>query len=444
MLYALCYNGRNAGCARYFCGAAKGMGFFMGGESLGNSSWRDRNFILFTITVFASFAILGIADNIRGTALPRIQEEFLLSEMHLGLLLAVNASGYLAACTFTAALARKIGMKACHVLGMSVIASSGLLIAFTPSFGVLLPSFFILNAGFGMMDISVGVIAARIFTRRTGTMMNLAHFFYGAGAVFSPIISTGIMAARFGEQLLGWRNAYLIILSFALLPVIPAVLGRLKKPEHDEKKTGYPALLRKPAIWLLTLILALGLAGEIGSAAWLVNFLETAYLFSSERAAMYLTLYFVCFTLGRLVLGPLIDKIGFINSLAISMALSGAFISAGVLLGEAGSPLLFIAGVAISPLFPTVMAVIAKLFADVVDLAMTAILTAIGVVLVPLNFLIGGIINEARLIFTDAYGDAGVRMAYQAGYLFVGLCCFGAFASALILRAKQKKAGMLV
>jgi len=403
-----------------------------------------RNYILFTIAVFASFAIFGLADNIRGTAIPRIQAEFLLTELHLGLLLAASSVGYLVTCTFTAAIARRIGIKTCHIIGLLIIAASGACIYYAPSFATLVLAFFILNLGFGMLEISVGVIAATIFTKKTGTMMNLSHFFYGAGATFSPIISTSIMAARLGDQFFNWRYVYIIVLSFAFVPAIPALFGRFRKRESGKKKTGYALLLRKPSIWLLVMLLSLGLVCEAGIGSWLVIFLEASYSFTGESAALHLTLYFVCFTLGRLLLGPLIDRLGFINSLAIGTAFAGLMVTTGVLLGPAGSPLLILAGIGVAPLFPTVMAVIAKLFSDQIDLAMTAVLTIVGVIVVPVNFLVGGIINQARVIFTDAYGGPGLSMAYAAGFLFLGLCCFGAFASALALRAKQKKAGKLV
>jgi fucose permease len=305
-------------------------------------------------------------------------------------------------------------------------------------------AFFVLNLGFGMMEISLGVIAATTFTRNTGRMINLAHFFYGFGSVCSPILSTGLILARFGDQILGWRYMYLIVLSFALIPAMLALLGRIHKQDYNKKKTGYAALLKKPTLWLTVMILAFGAVSEMGIGAWLVNYLEKAYFFTSEQAALRLTLFFVCFTLTRLLLGPAIDRIGFINSLAIVTAFTGVMITAGVLLGEAGSVLLILAGVGVAPIFPTVMALIAKLFADEIDLAMTSIITAMGIIMMPANLLIGGIINYARTAFSGDYGDAGIRMAYAAGFLFMALCSFGSFVFTMVLRARQRKAGQLV
>ena len=407
-------------------------------------SGQRRKGILITVTIFATFLIYGFYENMKGPALPRIQADFGISEFQLGLLLAVNSLGYLIACSYTTALAKKISIKVCLIISLIVIAISGIFICFSPSYILLVISFLILHLGNGMLEISQGVIAATTFTKNTGTMMNIAHFFYGAGSIFSPVISTGLMMARFGESILGWRYVYLIVLSWAIIPIIPALIWRPGKQGSSNVKAKFTAILKKPTLWLTVLILAFGSVCEVGVMAWLVNFLEKAYSYTGEQAALRLTLFFVCFTLTRLIFGPLIDRIGLINSLVIATAFAGVMTVLGVLIGEPGVVLLIIAGVGVAPLYPTVMAVIAKLFSEEIDHAMTAIMTIMGVFFVAANLLVGGIIQLARSIFVDIHGDEGVGMAYAAGYLFLGVCCFVATLFAIILRSRQKKAGNLV
>ena len=408
------------------------------------SSTNKRNSMLFTVSIFATFLIYGFYENLKGTALPRIQADFSITELQLGVLLAANSLGYLIACSYTTALAKKISIKVCLIVSLIVVALSGVFICFSPSYAILVLSFFVLNLGNGMLEISQNVIAARTFTKNTGAMMSLAHFFYGAGSTFSPIIATSLMAVRFGDTIFGWRYVYLIVLSWALIPAIPAFLGRLEKKDGDKSKASFSSVLKKRTLWLVILVLVFGSICELGVVAWLVNFLERAYAYTSEQAALRLTLFFVCLTLTRLFLGPAIDRIGLINSLIIVTAFAGVMIVTGVLCGEPGTVLLVIAGIGVAPIYPTVMAVIAKLFSEEIDHAMTAVMTFMGMFMIVANFLVGGIVFLARQIFTGIHGDDGVGMAYAAGYLFLGLCCFGAAAFAVALRARQKKAGMLV
>jgi len=417
----------------------------MENENLNPESQSRRNYILFTIAVFTTFAIIGIAEIIRGTALPRIQDEFSLTELHLGILLAVSSAGYLIACTFTAALSKKIGIKTCHILGLSLIVIGGVCIFFAPTFPLMLLSFFILNLSFGTLEIANGVIAAKIFTKNTGTMMNLAHFAYGAGATLAPIISTGIMAVHFSERISSWRFVYLIAVSFAILPMIPIILGRLaKKSDNTKEKSDHLLLLKKPTIWLIIMILFFGMTAEYGIVSWMVSFLEMSHTYSHESAALHLTLYFVCFTLGRLLLGPFIDRIGFINSLIIVTAFAGVMIALGVIIGRGGSVFIVFSGIGIAPIFPTVMAVLAKLFSKTIEIAMTTLLTFVGTFMILANLTIGGTINYARVSLTASHGEAGVAMAFSAGFLIFSIACFASCTFALILRHKQKKADSLV
>jgi len=305
-------------------------------------------------------------------------------------------------------------------------------------------AFFVLNLGYGILEISLGVAAATTFTENTGAIMNLAHFFYGAGAVFAPVISTSLMAARFGGTVLGWRYMYLILLSSAFIPMAPALIGRVKQRGNTGNKPEFVLMLKKKEYWLIVMVLALGVICEAGVAAWFANYLEKAHSFTGERAALWLTLFFACFTVSRLIFGPAIDRIGFVNSLAVMTAFAGVMIVSGVLLKGAGTVLIIVAGAGVAPVFPTVMAAIAKLFSDAIDTAMTAVMTAMGIIMAPANLLIGSIINRSRLAFTAAYGDAGVGMAYSAGFLFFGICCFGSAVFAMVLRRRLKLKALLV
>ena len=416
----------------------------MGNETVHIAPGFKRNRIIPLITIFATFLLYGYIGGIKGPTLPRIQEDFGLTEFQLGLMLAANSLGYLISCSFTASLSKRISIKACLIISLAIFVVSGFFICYSPGYIALVLSFLFLNLGNGMLEVSQGVISATTFKKNTGTMMSLSHFFYGAGSTISPITSTSIMVIKFGETILSWRYLYLIVLSWALIPIILALLGRFEKHDRDNRKSGLTSLLKKPTFLLVVLVLALASVCELGIGSWLVNFLEKAYSYTSEQAALRLTLFFVCMTLPRLIMGPIIDRVGLINSISIVTALTGIVVVAGVLSGESGTILFVLTGVCMSPFYPTMMAVVAKLFPDEIDYAMTLLMAMMGLFVVIANLVLGGIIQLTRELFTDMYGEAGVGMAFASGFLFLGLCCFGAFVLALILRSKQMKAGHLV
>ena len=406
------------------------------------SKSNKKNTILL-ILLFVSMMFLGIVDNVRGPALPRIQADFDITAFHLGLIMAFSATGYLTASAFTAVLGRRIGMTSCLICALAFVAITGVFISVTPGFVFLLFGFLMLNIGAGMIDVSLNIIVGSAFTENLGSRMNVIHCFYGVGSIFAPIISTSIMMARFGEQLYGWRAMYLIVMSFAIVPAVLAIISKYKLKPGTKESADYATILRMPKLWLLVATLTIGLIAEAGLASWTVIYLERAHNFAPDRAALFLAFYFICFTLSRLFMGRFIDKVGIVNSLIILTTLAGVLVTTGVLLGAPGAPLIVATGIGISPLFPTVMAAIARLFHAEVDRAMTAIITSMGTLMIPAHLLIGAIIQISRQAFAPAHGEDAIRLAYSTGFLFIGVAAFLSATVALVLRRRLKRDGEL-
>ena len=186
------------------------------------------NYLLLLLVVFGGFLIFGFSENIKGPAIPRMQTDFGLNEGQLGLLLSLNSLGYLLACSFTSALSNKIGIKLTGIIAFVSMAASGVLMYISASYASLSASYFLLYIANGMLEIGLAIMAARIFTKNTGTMMNLSHFFYGLSSTVAPIFAASMMGWQFGGGELGWRGMYLIMLMLSLLPVIPSLFGRFR------------------------------------------------------------------------------------------------------------------------------------------------------------------------------------------------------------------------
>lgn len=408
-------------------------------------SHRSRtNAILLLLVVFGGFLIFGFSENIKGPAIPLMQVDFGLSEGRLGALLALNSLGYLVACTFTSALAGRIGIKLTGILAFASMAISGVLIYLASNYAYLSASYFLLYIGNGMLEIGLAIMAARIFVKNTGTMMNLAHFFYGLSSTVAPLIAASMMGWHvFGGEL-GWRGMYLIMLSLSLLPIIPSVFGKFPGDNHaKEEHISYRLLVRDPVAWLIVAILSTGVISEMAVGSWLVNFLEKAYGWSTGNASGMLSLFFVCFMLARLVLGPVTDRIGYTLSVLIFSAFSGLCTLAAIFAGEPGAFLFAVAGVGIAPIYPTVMAMIAKRFPKGTDTAITFTVTLMGIASVIGNLCIGYIIDFVRALF-ERQGAADSRLlGLQAGYGFIAFMALVCSAFCVVLyiilgRRKEK------
>lgn len=405
---------------------------------------EKRNYTWQLLTIFIGFIIFGLSENIKGPAIPRMQLQFHLDEGQLGTLLSLNSLGYLLACSFTGLLVRKFGMKVVTILTFVIMFLSGVLVWFSYSYTWLIGSNFVLYIGNGMLEIGLAILGARIFTKNTGTMMNLSHFFYGISSVVAPLLATGLMSVNIFGYAIDWRTMYLIVLALSLIPIIPALLSRF--PGDDikaEDRKSFKTLMRDKSLWLLIAILTFGVVSELSVGGWLVNFLEKSYGWTTLAASSMLSSFFIGFSLARLFLGPIIDRVGFtVSIIGVSMiAAISTFIA--TLGGESYAIFFAIAGFGVAPIYPTVMAFISKRYPNDSDVVIGFVATVMGLGSVIGNYLIGIIIKGVK----NAYGadtSLALTRGLQAGYLFIGVCALLCSLLAVVMYRYLKKRNELI
>jgi MFS family permease len=368
---------------------------------------RRYNYFILLLIVFGGFLIFGLSENVKGPAIPKIQFDFSLNEAQLGFLLAINSLGYLLACSFTAALSNKIGIKWTGIIAFASMAIAGLMMYLSSSYAYVSASYFLLYIGNGMLEIGLGIMAARIFIKNTGTMMNLSHFFYGLGSTIAPITASSMMGWNVLDGELGWRGMYFIMLSLSLLPIIPSLLGKFPKVDNEDHsdRVSIKSLIRDPIAWMIVATLSFGVVSELAVGSWLVYYLEKFYGWTIDDASKMLSIFFLFFMLSRLLLGPITDKIGYTLSIIIFSAFSGLCSLAAIIIGEEAAILFAVAGIGIAPIYPTMMALIAKRYARGTDAAITFTVTLLG---------IGSVIGNVFLGFIIEY-------SLQLGYGFIAV-----------------------
>ncbi|WP_435172121.1 MFS transporter [Paenibacillus glycanilyticus] len=373
-------------------------------------------------TIFIGFIIFGFSENIKGPAIPRIQFDFMLNESQLGTLLSLNALGYLIACSFTAYLTKIWGIKWVTVAAFASMAFSGILIFFSHHYSMFSASYFLMYIGNGMLEIGLAILSARIFVRNTGTMMNMTHGFYGLSSTVAPLIATGLMKLTIAGHTLDWRGMYLAMLMLSVIPILIAMFNTFPGDDiSHEDRVPLKTLLRDRVLWLMVLVLTFGVVSELAVGGWLVNFLEKAYNWDTVNASGMLSIFFLCFALARLLLGPLTDRIGFVLSLIIFSGFSALCTFAAIAGGESVAFLFAASGIGIAMIYPTVMAFIAKRYPKGSDTAITFTVTMMGLGSVIGNYLIGGVTELVKHIVGENSPNSLLR-GLQAGYGFIGLC----------------------
>jgi MFS family permease len=394
------------------------------------------------LVIFIGYLVFGFSENIKGPAIPRIQTDFAIDELQIGMLLAFNSLGFLLACSFTGVLTSRYGIKLSSLLAFGSMTAAGLFIYYSSHYFTFSLSYFFMYIGNGMLEIALAILAARVFTKNTGFMMNLSHFFYGLSSTVAPIMATGLMGMHvFGGEL-GWRGMYVLMLSLCLIPMIPTIFSKF--PENNatvEERIPLKVYIKDPAAWFIIIILSLGVIAELSMAGWLVNFLEKSYHWSSTASSAMLSVFFLCFMLGRLLLGVITDKIGFMTSLIIFSAIAGIATILATLIGSSGVWLFALAGIGIAPIYPTVMALLAKRYPNGIDAAISFTVTLMGIAVVLGNFMIGAIIDFFKEWFSSLHGaEIGLTRGFQAGFIFIGLCALlCSVASVILYRYLQRK-----
>jgi len=315
------------------------------------------------ITFFLLFAIMlifGTIENIKGVTYPLIKTEFNASWEQQGLLVSMLSLSYVGFCVVAGIFLGRFGIKPSILCGFAAL-SIGLLSAnFISSFFTAGAALFVMFAGFGFFEIGVNALASKVFIRKPAMLMNILHAFYGIGGFIGPIIA-GLLTNRAG---LNWRMLYVLALPVSLFLLIPSIF--VKFPESREEGGAQEAAKRKtffnalenPKVWLLAIILGLGVTIEMSSPNWGAMYFQDIYgLDPRTSGAAFISAFFICFTVSRLVCGLLVERVGYMRFLTATTVVVLVIFTVGFLMGARGIFLLPVLGFFIGPLWPTIMAI---------------------------------------------------------------------------------------
>ncbi|MCL5996202.1 MAG: MFS transporter [Chloroflexi bacterium] len=347
---------------------------------------RSRVRWLPVVVAFASMLLFGFVENVKGTLIPPIRETFQVSYASIGMMLFIGSSGYLSA-TFLGGIAGdRFGQKRVLAAGYGLILVAGLGMSAAHSFALVCVLMFLLNAGFGSLEVGVNALGARIFVRNAALMMNLTHFFYGVGSMAGPEYAARMLLAD-----RPWGEVYAF--ATALVVVVFAILALTKLPgmtkQQAEQRLSMRHIAADGKVWLFVAALSLFVVVELGTGNWLISFLRGAYGMGADESARFLSLFFVFFTLGRLVGGYVAERVGYVRCLALFAVAILCLYAGGFALGRDGVLLFSVTGFFISVMYPTFMAMIMKEFTSGTGSVMGFIITAVAAVTMLFNWVVG-------------------------------------------------------
>jgi fucose permease len=341
--------------------------------------------LLFAVA-FASMILFGFVENVKGTAIPPIRDTFHVTYADIGIMLFCGSFGYLTATFLGGQAGDRFGLKPVLAAGYGLILLAALGMAVSDSFALTCVLMFLINAGFGSLEVGVNSLGARIFLRNTALLMNLTHFFYGVGSMAGPAY-----AARMLEAGQTWGVTYAIAASPVLIAFAIILFARFPAvtAHHVAQRRSLRDIAASGKVWLFVAVISLFVVVEIGTGNWLVSFLRDAHGMGAEESAGYLSLFFLFFTCGRLVGGYVAERIGYVRCvLLFALAILGLD-AAGFALGRPGIILFSATGFFISIMYPTFMALIMKEFTAGTGSVMGFIISGVAAVTMVMNWVVG-------------------------------------------------------
>lgn len=369
------------------------------------NSKKDNGLI---ITAFIILMVgLGASDSMRGVFSPIFKEHFALSNTKLSQIVTVSYIGNLGFLMLGGRMVDKYKPKNAMIGLIAMWACGLLLFICTDSYMALLVGMFLAMGTSTMLNTTINIISSFVFISSPGIVVNFLYFTQGIGTSGSQSV-----VGNLATDINAWKVVNIILLAIAVVTIILLLFAKL--PDHIGEKTGEneekPSLkyiLKQPASIMLGLVFGFYFIAEHGVLNWLVAYAANGAGLSMGRASNYLAVFFGGITVGRLVLSPLVDKLGVFKGIRYFGLMAAAMFLTGIVFGSRLMWLLSISGIFFSIIYPTLVMVITKIYPN----NMAA--TASGIILsVASLFDIG-----FNLIFGKVIDIAG----YKTGFLIIGI-----------------------
>jgi fucose permease len=300
---------------------------------------------------FLAFIGLGLPDPLPGSLWPELRPHFGVPNAGLGLVLAAVAVGYVVAGLLTGRLIAWLGIGGVLTASLAATALAALAAAAAPPWPGFVALAVLAGLGGGAVDAALNAFAANRFSSRH---MNWLHGFWGVGATLGPAGAAVLLAAGFGWQA-GYLAVGLVLAALALGFAATRARWNEGAPPGAPPRRGTLGLLRNRVARLQILVFFFYTGLEAGAGQWAATVLTGARGASPAEGAAAATLFFAAITGGRIALGFVVDRVGADRLLRLltPVAVLAALVFAT---GMADFVALAVMAVALSPIYPTVMA----------------------------------------------------------------------------------------
>lgn len=337
--------------------------------------------------------VYGMIAAMLGTILPDLSKRFSLSPKQNANIAMAQAIGLMIGSFSVGPLNDVLGSKMGLLLGLGLIVAALLGLKIAGGYGAVAGFLLMLGTGGGAIVVSAfGLVPAiQLGELSAAGIANLLNLFFGLGGLVTPLVAARLFQSNSPRLLTFAATMTGATLAINAVTSMPSPSGQVQF-----QMAAVGQLLSQGALILLSLLLFLYVACEVGVWNWLVRHL-IAQGVPEAKALTVLSLGFALgLLLGRVAVSPVLTSVPAEQVLLGASALMA--ITTFIML-QSASPntawiLVFLAGVAMAPVFPTTLAVVGGRFPAMAATATGIAATSGWLGLVVSSPIIGGIAGD--------------------------------------------------
>ncbi|MFO7895628.1 MAG: MFS transporter [Candidatus Cloacimonadales bacterium] len=303
---------------------------------------KDKKIRLFAFLQMLLISMLAVTIP---ALITTFQQVFGLSIAQSSIIPIIGTLGGFVTNLIIAKISAHLGLKRLNQYFLLLGLTASLLLAFTGNLYLFLLGMMLIgiNTAFGLTTTSTIFAHIKLQYQNYG----LFHAFFGIGGIISPAIISWLLAQNYD-----YRYIYLFLAASYLGVLLMVSFSQLlenRKYESIKLQEAF-AIIKKKFILPVLILIILQAGSEQGIVTWSGNLFQDGLGFPVESAAIFLSIYWIVFTLGRLFIHLLEKRVGKLNSVKIC----GVLVLSGIsLLLWTGQPLFFyLIALGIAPIFP--------------------------------------------------------------------------------------------
>jgi FHS family L-fucose permease-like MFS transporter len=304
--------------------------------------------------------VYGMVSSMLGTINPGLAAKFHLDNIQTGYLALAQGVGFVIASVSGGALMDRKGKKIGLLLGLVLESASLFLLANAPGYTAIIVAMVGMGIGAGIVLTGANALGSDVSESKRAAVLNFLNVFVGLGGLATPFVAGNLLS---GDAVrVAYAGAIITSATFVLhvLTKMPAPI----RAGNGVPSQGSSAVFQRPVLYVLALVIFLYTACEFGMWNWLVKYLISRGIQESSALNILSLGFALGLLLGRVAIAPVLMRIPPLH-VVLGAAVLMAITTYAVL--QVSDPTLaavavFCSGLAMAPVFPTTLAVLANIF----------------------------------------------------------------------------------